>query len=358
MFDKLEWTKQKYEELQKKLYDPEISSDVQKTIKISKEINSLEEVYNLYIAWKKVENEIKEAKDIILNETDTEVIQMAKDQLEEANSNKNNLEAKLKIALLPKDENDDKNIYMEIRPAAGWDESALFAEEMMRMYMRYAENMWWKPSIEELQENDVGWIKFAMLKVAWDKVYSKLKYESWVHRVQRIPKTESCGRVHTSTVTVAVMPEVEEVVDYELDMKDIEMDIFWASSCGWQNANRNKTWIRLHHKPTWMIVSIWDSKSQIHNKEKAFNVLKARLLQIEKDKQADQERKKRLYQVWTWDRSEKIRTYNFPQDRVTDHRIKQSYPNIPAILDWEIDHIIHDLIVADQAMLMEESMNN
>ena len=356
MFDKLEWTKQRYEELQKQLYDPEISADVQKTIEISKEINQLEEVYKLYIAWKDVENQIKEAKDILQNDDDEEMIQMAKEQLNEAEKTKKELEDKLKIALLPKDKNDDKNIYMEIRPAAGGDESALFAEEMMRMYMRYAEHMWWKPTIEELQENDVGWIKFAMLKVSWDKVYSKLKYESWVHRVQRIPKTESCGRVHTSTVTVAVMPEVEEVVDYEIDMKDIEMDIFGASSAGWQNANRNKTWIRLHHKPTGMIVSIWDSKSQIHNKEKAFNVLKARLLQIEKDKQNAEERDKRLYQVWTWDRSEKIRTYNFPQDRVTDHRIKKSYPNIPWILDGEIDNIIHDLIVADQAAMMEKNM--
>ena len=353
MFDKLESIKEKYEKLQQELYSPEVSSDVEKAIKISKELNSLEEVYNLYKKWKQADNEIKEAKEILETENDDEMIQMAKEQLSQAEKEKEELEAKLKIALLPKDENDDKNIYMEIRPAAGGDESALFAEEMMRMYMRYAEKQWWKSSIEDIQYNDIGWIKFAMIKIAGDKVYSKLKYESWVHRVQRIPKTESQWRIHTSTVTVAVLPEVEEVVDYDLDPNEVEIDFYAASSAGWQHANRNKTWVRLHHKPTWIIVSVWDSRSQLQNKEKAFNVLKAKLLQIEKEKQAAEQRQNRLYQVWTWDRSEKIRTYNFPQDRVTDHRIKKSYSNLPAIMDGEIDQIINDLIVEDQSRLLQ-----
>ncbi len=354
MFDKLESLKNKYESLQKQLYSPEVSSDVQKTIEISKQINELEEVYNLYMQWKKADNEIKEAKEIIENEDDEEMIQMAKEQLSEASKQKEELEAKLKIALLPKDENDDKNIYMEIRPAAGWDESALFAEELMRMYMRYAEKQGWKTSIEDIQYNDIGGIKFAMIKIAGEKVYSKLKYESWVHRVQRIPKTESQWRIHTSTVTVAVLPEVDEVVDYDLDPNEVEIDFYAASSAGGQHANRNKTWVRLHHKPTGIIVSVGDSRSQLQNKEKAFNVLKAKLLQIEKEKQALEQRQARLYQVWTGDRSEKIRTYNFPQDRVTDHRIKKSYSNLPAIMDGEIDQIINDLIVEDQAQLMKE----
>ena len=358
MFTKLESIKKKYEELQQKLYSPEVSSNIEETIKISKELNSLEEVYNLYIKWKQAENEIKEAKELLEEDDDEETRQIAKEQLQQAQKDKEELEAKLKIALLPKDPNDDKNIYMEIRPAAGGDESALFAEEMMRAYMRYAENKWWKVSIEELQNNDIGWIKFVMLKISGDRVYSKLKYESGVHRVQRIPKTESQWRVHTSTITVAVMPEVDEVVDYPIDEKDIEIDFYAASSAGWQHANRNKTWVRLHHKPTWVIVSVSDSRSQLQNKEKAYNVLKARLLQIEQEKQAEQERQKRLYQVWTGDRSEKIRTYNFPQDRVTDHRIKKSYSNISAIMDGEIDQIINDLSVEDQAQLMQESMQN
>jgi len=355
MFDKLESLKNKYEELQKLLYSPQVSSDVNKSIEISKQINELEEVYNLYNQWKQADNEIKEAKDIIENEEDEEMIQMAKEQLSDATKRKEELEQKLKIALLPKDENDDKNIYMEIRPAAWGDESALFAEELMRMYMRYAEKQGWKASIEDIQPNDIWGIKFAMIKIAWDKVYSKLKYESGVHRVQRIPKTESQWRIHTSTVTIAVLPEVEEVVDYDLDPNEVEIDFYAASSAGWQHANRNKTWVRLHHKPTSIIVSVWDSRSQLQNKEKAFNVLKAKLLQIEKEKQATEQRQNRLYQVWTWDRSEKIRTYNFPQDRVTDHRIKKSYSNLPAILDGEIDQIINDLIVEDQARLLQES---
>ena len=355
MFDKLEALKNKYEDLQKQLYSSEVSSDVKKTIEISKQINELEEVYNLYMQWKQADNEIKEAKDIIENEDDDEMVEMAKEQLSDATKRKEELEEKLKIALLPKDENDDKNIYMEIRPAAGGDESALFAEELMRMYMRYAEKQGWKSSIEDVQYNDIWGIKFAMLKIAGDKVYSKLKYESWVHRVQRIPKTESQWRIHTSTVTVAVMPEVEEIVDYPIDEKDIEIDFYAASSAGGQHANKNKTWVRIHHIPTGTIVCVWDSRSQLQNKEKAFNVLKARLLQLEKEKQAAEQRQNRLYQVWTGDRSEKIRTYNFPQDRVTDHRIKKSYSNLPAIMDWEIDQIINDLIVEDQARLMQAS---
>lgn len=353
MFDKLESLKKKYEELQQKLYSPEVTSDVKKTVEISKQLSELEEVYNLYKQRKKADSEVKEAKEILENEDDEEMIQIAKEQLQQAIKQKEELEWKLKIALLPKDENDDKNIYMEIRPAAWGDESALFAEELMRMYMRYAEKQGWKVSIEDIQYNDIWWIKFAMIKIVWNKVYSKLKYESWVHRVQRVPKTESQWRIHTSTVTVAILPEVEEIVDYDLDLNEVEIDFYAASSAWWQHANRNKTWVRLRHKPTWIIVSVWDSRSQLQNKEKAFNILKARLLQMEKEKQAEEERQKRLYQVWTGDRSEKIRTYNFPQDRVTDHRIKKSYSNLSAILDWEIDEIINDLIVEDQARLMK-----
>jgi len=352
MFDKLESIKEKYETLKQELYSKEISLNVQKSIEISKQLNGLEETYNLYIAWKKSENEIKEAKYIIENENDEEIIEIAKEQLKEWEKNKQELEQKLKIALIPKDENDDKNIYMEIRQAAWWDESALFAEEMMRMYINYAESKWWKATIEDISEKDGWWISFAMLKIVWDKVYSQLKYESWVHRVQRIPETENKWRIHTSTVTVAVLPEVDEIVDYEIDMKDIEMQFMAASSSWWQHANRNKTWCRIQHIPTWIIVVIADNKSQAQNKEKAFNVLKARLLQIEQEKQQNEERNKRLYQIWTWDRSEKIRTYNFPQDRITDHRIKKSYSNISTIMNWYIWHIINDLVIEEQSMLM------
>ncbi len=355
MFDKLESIKQKYEKLKKELYSPEVSADIQKSIKLSKEVNELEEVYDLYMAWKQADSEVKESKEIIENEKDEEMLEMAKDQYNEWLKTKEDLEKKLEIALIPKDENDDKDIYMEIRPAAWWDEAALFAEEMMRMYINYTESKWWKATIEDISEKESWGIKFVMLKVVWDKVYSQLKYESWVHRVQRIPETENKWRVHTSTVTVAVLPEVDEIVEYDLDMKDVEIQFLAASSAWWQHANRNKTWCRLQHIPTWTIVVIADSKSQVQNKEKAFNLLKSRLLQVEQAKQAEEERSKRLYQLWTWDRSEKMRTYNFPQDRVTDHRIKKSYSNINGIMNWEIWSIINDLIVEEQSMLMNEN---
>lgn len=357
MFDKLESTKQRYEYLKQELYSPEVSCDVQKSIQISKEMNDLEEIYLLYIDWKNADNEIKEAKEILDLEKDQEMLEIAKEQYTDALSRKEDLEKKLEIALIPKDPNDDKNIYMEIRPAAGGDESSLFAEEMMRMYMWYADNKSRKFNVEEIQEKDGAWIKFVMLKIVWDKVYSQLKYESGVHRVQRIPQTESQWRVHTSTVTVAVLPEIDEIVEYDLDPNDIEIDFYAASSAGGQHANRNKTWVRLHHGPTWTIVSVSDSRSQMQNKEKAFNILKARLLQVEQDKQAEQERNKRLYQLWTGDRSEKIRTYNFPQDRVTDHRIKNSYSNLPWIMAWNISSMINDLIVQDQALQMSNAQN-
>ena len=354
MFDKLESIKDRYEKIKKELYSPEVASDIKQSIKLSKEINEIEEIYNLYMERKTADNEIKESKEIIENEDDEEMIEIAKEQYEEWLKKKKELEQKLKIALIPKDENDDKNIYMEIRPAAWWDEAALFAEEVMRMYINYAENKWWKATIEDISEKEAWWISFAMLKIVWDKVYSQLKYESWVHRVQRIPETENKWRIHTSTITVAVLPEVDEIVDYELDMKDVEMNFLAASSAWWQHANRNKTWCRVHHIPTWTIVVISETKSQSQNKEKALNILKARLLEVEQEKQTENERNKRLYQIWTWDRSEKIRTYNFPQDRVTDHRIKRSYPNIHAIMNWEIWNIINDLIVEDQSMLINK----
>jgi peptide chain release factor 1 len=259
----------------------------------------------------------------------------------------------LKIALLPQDPNDDKNIFLEIRPAAGWDEAALFGAELLKMYLAFAQKKWWKPEIVEEQLTDIGGVKFVMVKISWDKVYSLMKFESGVHRVQRIPETESQWRVHTSTVTVAIMPEVDDVSIY-IDPKDVVMDTYAASSSGWQNANKNQTWIRLHHIPTGLIVDIWDSKSQIKNKEKAFEVLKSRLYQIELDKQQKEQKELRWNQIGSWDRSEKIRTYNFPQDRITDHRIHKSWSNIPVILAGDLDDILNSLVVENQAILLEK----
>jgi peptide chain release factor 1 len=252
---------------------------------------------------------------------------------------------------LPKDPNDDKNIFLEIRPAAWWDEAWLFAMELCRAYLNYANTQWRKTEIIDQQISEAWGLKIMIIKISGEMVYSKLKFESWVHRVQRIPATESNGRVHTSTITVAIMPEVEDV-DFHINPADVVMDTYAASSAWWQNANKNQTWVRLHHKPTWLIVTIWDSKSQMHNKDKAWSVLRSRLYQIESDRKQAEVRDARGSQIGNWDRSEKIRTYNFPQDRITDHRIKQSWSNLPWIMMWEFENIISTLIIHAQQVAL------
>ncbi len=346
-----------YESMQNELMKQEIASDIQKSIEINKKMNDLKDAYLLAKKYIKYEWQRKEAEDLLNTEKDKDILEMAKEQKKEADEQLSDLENKLKIALLPKDPNDDKNIFLEIRPAAWWDESWLFATELLRMYLNFAQSKWRKTEIVEEQLSDIWWVKFVMLKISWEKVYSIMKFESWVHRVQRIPETESQWRVHTSTVTVAIMPEVKNV-EIELNENDIIMDTYWASSAWWQNANKNKTWVRLHHKPTWIIVTIWDSKSQMQNKEKAYQVLKAKIYQIEIDKQNKEQKDLRWNQIWTWDRSEKIRTYNFPQDRVTDHRIKKSWSNIPDILSGNIWHILNDVIIENQSKLLEKYETN
>lgn len=353
MIEKLNWIIEKYEELMAKSISPEVVADPKESIKINKEISSMQERYDLAKEYTTLWNQLEEAKEILNTESDEDMLEIAKEQKKESEEKLAEVESKLKIALLPQDPNDDKNIFLEIRPAAGWDEAALFGAELLKMYLAFAQKKWWKPEIVEEQLTDIWWVKFVMVKISWDKVYSLMKFESWVHRVQRIPETESQWRVHTSTVTVAIMPEVDDVSIY-IDPKDVTMDTYAASSSWWQNANKNQTWIRLHHIPTGIIVDIGDSKSQIKNKEKAFEVLKSRLYQIELDKQQKEQKELRWNQIWTWDRSEKIRTYNFPQDRITDHRIHKSWSNIPVILAGELDDVLNSLVVENQAMLLEK----
>ena len=353
MIEKLNWIIQKYEELMAKSVSPEVVSDPKESIKINKEISSMQERYDLAKEYTTLWNQLEEAKEILNTESDEEMLEIAKEQKKESEEKLVECENRLKIALLPQDPNDDKNIFLEIRPAAWWDEAALFGAELLKMYLAFAQKKWWKPEIVEEQLTDIWGVKFVMVKISWDKVYSLMKFESGVHRVQRIPETESQGRVHTSTVTVAIMPEVDDVSIY-IDPKDVTMDTYAASSSWWQNANKNQTWIRLHHIPTGIIVDIWDSKSQIKNKEKAFEVLKSRLYQIELDKQQKEQKELRWNQIGTWDRSEKIRTYNFPQDRITDHRIHKSWSNIPVILAGELDDVLNSLVVENQAMLLEK----
>lgn len=356
MFDKLEWIEKTYLDLQNQMYDPAIATDQQKAREINKKLLDMEESFHLYQAYKKVIAQKKEAEELMATETDPDMLALAKEQLNEAQAQIPDIEEKLKVALIPKDPNDDKNIFFEIRPAAGWDEAWLFAAELLKAYMLYAQIQGWKTEIIENQYSDIGGVKFVMLKMSGDKVYSKMKFESWVHRVQRIPATESQGRVHTSTITVAIMPEIEDV-DFEINPNDVQMDTYAASSAWWQNANKNQTWVRLHHLPTGTIVTIGDSKSQMHNKEKAWSVLKARLYQTEMEKKTAEERAARGIQIGSWDRSEKIRTYNFPQDRVTDHRIKQSWGNIPGIMLGNMEDIITALVLDHQAQMLGKPRN-
>lgn len=354
MLEKLQSLAEKYERIQEEMYQPHIACDLQKSMQLNRELSTLKETYTLYKYLEKYTHQADEAKEILQNEPGPDMKELAQMQLDEAEEHLIDMDEKIQIALLPKDPNDARNIFLEIRPAAGGDESGLFAGELLRMYLRYAELQWWKNEVIEHDRTGIWGLKFAMVKIAGESVYSKLKFESGVHRVQRIPDTESQWRVHTSTVTVAVMPEVDDV-EIHIDPNDIEMDTFAASSAGGQNANKNQTWVRLHHKPTGIIVMGQDSKSQMQNKENAFKVLKTKLYQAEMDKQISEQKAKRFDQIGTGDRSEKIRTYNFPQDRVTDHRVKQSWSNLPSIMDGNIDDIMTVMIVENQAKLMENS---
>ena len=353
MIEKLQSIIDKYNELTELSISPDVVCDQKECVRISREISNMQEQYDLAVEYLKYAAQLDEAKEILNDESDADMIDMAKEQKKEAEVNLDALNEKLKIALLPQDPNDDRNVFLEIRPAAGWDEAALFASELLRMYMTFSQKKWRKTEIVEEQLTDIWWVKFVMVKIFGEKVYSIMKFESWVHRVQRIPDTESQWRVHTSTVTVAIMPEVDDV-SVNLNPKDVILDTYAGSSSGWQNANKNQTWVRLHHKPSWLIVDIWDSKSQMKNKEKAFEVLKSRLFQIEIDKQQSEQKELRWDQIGSGDRSEKIRTYNFPQDRITDHRIKQSWSNIPAKLSGEIDDILETMVVENQTLLLEK----
>lgn len=351
MFETLAWIEKAYLELQQQMYDPAVATDQQKVRDINKKMLSMEDAYNLFQIYKKALAAKKEAEELMVDESDAEMIALAKEQLAAAQQELPGIEEQLKVALLPKDPNDDKDSFLEIRPAAWWDEAGLFAAELLKAYMLYAQTQWWKTEIIENQYSDIGGVKFVMVKMSGDRVYSKMKFESGVHRVQRIPATESQWRVHTSTITVAIMPEVEDI-DFKLDPNEVQMDTYAASSAGGQNANKNQTWVRLHHLPTGTIVTIWDSKSQMQNKEKAWAVLKARLYQVELDKKTAEERAARWMQIGTGERSEKIRTYNYPQDRVTDHRIKKSRGNIPWIMMWQFDDILNELILDHQAQML------
>lgn len=354
VFGRLEELENRYNKLNELLMDPEVISNTNNLREYSKEQSDLEETVQTYIAYKRVSQEYKEAKTMLSEKLDADMKEMVKLEIDELETKKEQIEAKLKLLLLPKDPNDDKNVFVEIRGAAGGDEAALFAGDLYRMYTRYAERKGWKVELIDANSTGIGGFKEVIFMITGKGAYSQLKYESGAHRVQRIPTTESGGRIHTSTSTVAVLPEAEEV-EVELYDKDIRVDTFASSGPGGQSVNTTMSAVRLTHIPTGVVVSCQDEKSQIKNKEKAMKVLRARIY----EKQLAEEQAKlddaRKSQVGTGDRSERIRTYNFPQSRVTDHRIGLTLHRLDAILDGDIDEIISALQVYYQAEMLKNT---
>ena len=348
MFDKLEDLVARLEELESMLSDPSVVSNQERFRNLMKEQSELAPIVEKYKEYKEAKQTIEDSLAMLDEESDEELRELAKEELNEAKAQVEECENALKILLLPKDPNDDKNVIVEIRAGAGGDESALFAAEIYRMYVHYCESRRWKIETMEVEEIGIGGMKSVSFMVTGNGAYSVLKYESGVHRVQRVPETESGGRIHTSTISVAVLPEAEEV-DVQIDDKDIRIDVMRASGNGGQCVNTTDSAVRLTHYPTGIVVYSQTEKSQLQNKAKAFALLRAKLYDIEQQKAHDAEAELRKSQVGTGDRSEKIRTYNFPQGRVTDHRIGLTLYKLDKIMDGDIQEIIDACIAADQA---------
>ena len=347
MFDRLEDLLIRYEELMSELSEPDVANNPERFRKLMKEQSDLTPIVEAYKEYKQCKQNIEDSLAMLDEETDEEMKELAKEELNDSKARVEELEQKLKILLLPKDPNDDKNVIVEIRAGAGGDEAALFAAEIYRMYVHYAESRRWKVETMECEEIGIGGMKSVTFMITGQGAYSVMKYESGVHRVQRVPETESGGRIHTSTITVAVMPEAEEV-DVQIDEKDIRIDVMRASGNGGQCVNTTDSAVRLTHYPTGIVIYSQTEKSQLQNKEKAFALLRAKLYDIECQKAHDAEAEARRSQIGTGDRSEKIRTYNFPQGRVTDHRIGLTLYKLDKIMDGDIQEIIDACIIADQ----------
>lgn len=346
MIEKLKKLSEELKDIESEMIDPKVIWDQKKYISLSKKAAELRPIVELYNEYSKYLNQKEEALEL---SKDPEMKELAEIDLEEAKQKIPEIEEKIRLEMLPRDPNDNKNIIVEVRPAAGWDESSIFAWEIWRMYLRYAEENSYKSEIISKQDAEPDWVKYFSFKITWEWAYSKFKYESWVHRVQRVPVTESQWRVHTSTVTVAVMPEVDEVDEVEIRPDDIKVDTFRSQWAWWQHVNTTDSAVRVTHLPTWIVVECQDWRSQHKNKEQAMKVLSSRILAAEIEKQQKEQKDLRFSQIWTWDRSEKIRTYNFPQDRVTDHRIKESWNNIQWIMDWNIWQIFEKIAFEDKA---------
>ena len=356
MFDRLQAVEERYEKLTELLSDPEIVNDPKKLRDYSKEQSDLQETVETYRQYKNVKSQLDDAKEMLEDKLDADMREMVKEEIGELEDELEALEERLKILLIPKDPNDDKNVIMEIRGAAGGDEAALFAGDLFRMYSRYAEDKNWKIDVIDSHTTGMGGFKEIIFMINGKGAYSRLKFENGAHRVQRVPETESGGRIHTSTATVAVLPEAEEV-EVEINEKDIRVDTFASSGPGGQSVNTTMSAVRLTHIPTGIVVSCQDEKSQIKNKEKAMKVLRARVyekFQQEAQAEYDQQRKSA---VGTGDRSERIRTYNFPQNRVTDHRIGLTIQKLDQILEGKLDEIIDALILEDQSSKLERGLD-
>ncbi|MGB4704798.1 MAG: peptide chain release factor 1 [Candidatus Saccharicenans sp.] len=357
MLQELKVIEERYNQITALLSDPAIASNPARVKELARERSELEPLVRKYEQYRKVVQDLNEAEAILAEgRADPELKKLAESELDQLKEKKENLEKELKRMLLPRDPNDEKNVILEIRAGAGGDEASLFAQDLLRMYTRYAEHKGWKWELMDVSYSPIGGIKEAIVNIQGKRVYSFLKYESGVHRVQRVPKTEASGRIHTSTATVAVLPEAEEV-DIKIDPKDLKIEAFGASGPGGQNVNRNYTAIRITHKPSGIVVSCQDEKSQHRNKERAMKILRSRLLEIARREQQSKISEDRRKQVGTGERSEKIRTYNFPQSRITDHRLNENFYNVESIMDGELDELIERLIVHFQTRALEEKEN-
>jgi len=354
MLEKLEAIEEKYRSLTNSLSDPALISDPHKIKKIAKERAEIEPVIKIFKSYKKILKDILDSNDILIDpDSEAELKELAEAELEELETQKQQVEEELKIMLLPRDPNDAKDALLEIRAGAGGDEASLFAQDLYRMYSRFAEKMGWKMEVFSTSLSPIKGLKEIIINIRGEKVYSLLKFESGVHRVQRVPQTEASGRIHTSTVTVAVLPEADEV-DVALDPKDLKIEAFGASGPGGQSVNRNYSAIRVTHHPSGLVVSCQDEKSQHRNKDKALRILRSRLLDIAQQEQHDEISKDRKLQVGTGKRSEKIRTYNFPQSRVTDHRLNLTLHQLDGVLDGDLGQLIEALRRQHQSDLMAQ----
>lgn len=350
MFDKLENVEKRYEELNEKISDPEVIANQNEWKKLMKEHADIEEIVEKYREYKKVQNSIEDLKEML---EDKEMHDLAQAELDEARANLPKIEEELKLLLVPKDPNDDKNVIVEIRGGAGGEESSLFAGDLFRMYSMYAEKKRWKLEVLNLNETELGGIKEVTFMITGKGAYSRLKFESGVHRVQRVPDTESSGRIHTSTATVAVLPEVDDV-EIEINPADLKVDTFRSSGAGGQHINKTESAIRITHIPTGVVVECQTERSQIQNRETAMSMLRSKLYEAELQKQASEQANARKSQVGSGDRSEKIRTYNFPQGRITDHRIGLSIYQMDNFLNGDLDEMIDALNAADRAAKLSE----